>query len=68
MKVNIHHAKTDLSNPIATAESREEIIITRTGKPAVRLVLVAPPVYKSRKYLRGSGIGKIWMADESESP
>ena len=68
MEVNIHHAKTNLSKLIAAAESGEEVIIARNGKPAVKLVLVAPPVRKSRKHLRGSGIGKLWVAEDAFSP
>ncbi len=60
MEVNVHHAKTHLSKLIAAVESGEEVIIARAGKPAVKLVLVTPPARKSRKHLRGSGIGKIW--------
>jgi prevent-host-death family protein len=68
MEVNIHHAKTNLSKLIAAAESGEEVIIARNGKPAVKLVVVPPPVRKSRRHLRGSGIGKIWVAPEAFSP
>ena len=68
MEVNIHHAKTNLSKLIAAAESGEEVIIARNGKPTVKLVLVAPPVRKSRKHMLGSGIGKFWMADDAFSP
>jgi prevent-host-death family protein len=68
MEVNIHHAKTNLSKLIAAVENGEEVIIARNGKPAVKLVIVAPAVHKSRKHLRGSGIGKIWMADDAFSP
>jgi len=68
MEVNIHHAKTNLSKLIAAAESGEEVIIARNGKPAVKLVLVTPPVRKSRKHLRGSGIGKIWVSEDAFSP
>ena len=68
MEVNIHHAKTNLSKLIAAAESGEEVIIARAGKPAVKLVIEAPPVRKSRKHLRGPGIGKIWMAPDAFSP
>ena len=68
MEVNIHHAKTNLSKLIVAAESGEEVIIARNGKPAVKLVLVTPPVRKSRKHLRGSGIGKLWMAEDAFSP
>lgn len=68
MEVNVHHAKTHLSKLIAAAESGEEVVIARNGKPAVKLVVVPPPVRKSRKHMRGSGIGKIWMADDAFSP
>lgn len=68
MEVNIHHAKTNLSKLIAAAESGEEVIIARNGKPAVKLVVVAPPARKSRKHLIGSGIGKLWMAEDAFSP
>jgi prevent-host-death family protein len=68
MEVNIHHAKTNLSKLIAAAESGEEVIIARNGKPTVKLVLVTPPIRKSRKHLLGSGIGKLWMADDAFSP
>jgi prevent-host-death family protein len=68
MEVNVHHAKTNLSKLIAAAESGEEVIIARNGKPAVKLVLVTSPVRKSRKHMLGSGIGKIWMSDDAFSP
>ncbi len=68
MEVNVHHAKTHLSKLIAAAEDGEEVIIARNGKPAVKLVVVAPPVRKSRKHMRGSGIGKLWIADDAFSP
>ena len=67
MEVNVHHAKTHLSKLIAAAESGEEVIIARAGKPAVKLVLVTPPAHKSRKHLLGSGIGKLWVADDWDS-
>lgn len=68
MEVNVHHAKTHLSKLIQQAENGEEVIIARNGKPAVKLVMVTPPVRKSRKHMFGSGIGKIWMADDAFSP
>jgi prevent-host-death family protein len=68
MEVNVHHAKTNLSKLIAAVESGEEVIIARNGKPAVKLVLATPSVRKSRKHMFGSGIGKIWMADDAFSP
>lgn len=66
MEVNIHDAKTNLSKLIAAAESGEEVIIARNGKPAVKLVVVEP-TRKSRKNLIGSGIGKIWISPDFDS-
>jgi antitoxin (DNA-binding transcriptional repressor) of toxin-antitoxin stability system len=37
-----------LSKLIAAAESGEDVIIARNGKPSVKLVLVTPPVRKSQ--------------------
>jgi prevent-host-death family protein len=68
MEVNIHYAKTNLSRLIAAVEDGEEVVIARAGKPTVKLVMVAPPIRKSRKHLLGAGIGKIWMADDAFSP
>jgi len=68
MEVNIHDAKTNLSKLIAAAESGEEVVIARNGKPAVKLVRVVPVPRKSRKHILGSGIGKIWMAPDAFSP
>ena len=41
MQVNIHTAKARLSDLIHRAEAGEEVVISRRGKPAVRLVPVA---------------------------
>jgi prevent-host-death family protein len=67
MEVNIHDAKTNLSKLIAAAESGEEVIIARNGKPAVKLVVIEPKK-KSRRDILGSGIGKIWVAPDWDSP
>jgi prevent-host-death family protein len=66
MEVNVHHAKTHLSKLISAAESGEEVIIARNGKPVVKLVVVEPK-RKSRKNILGSGIGKIWMSPDFDS-
>jgi len=47
MQVNVHTAKTTLSELILRAEAGEEIVIARRGKPAVRLVPVAGPKPRS---------------------
>ena len=42
MLVNVHNAKSQLSKLIAAAESGDDVVIARKGKPAVRLVPVKP--------------------------
>jgi prevent-host-death family protein len=39
--VNMHDAKTKLSELVAAAERGEEVVIARNGTPAARLVPVA---------------------------
>jgi prevent-host-death family protein len=41
MQVNMHDAKTRLSELVAAAERGEDVVIARGGTPAVRLVPVA---------------------------
>jgi prevent-host-death family protein len=52
--VNIHEAKTHLSRFIDQAESGEEIIIARAGKPVARLV----PLQSHANQPRKLGLGK----------
>jgi prevent-host-death family protein len=47
--VNIHAAKTNLSQLIAEAEAGEKITIARSGKPVVRLVPVEPAAKTKEK-------------------
>lgn len=41
--VNVHQAKSQLSKLIEQAESGEEVVIARAGKPAARLVAFTVP-------------------------
>ena len=47
--VNVHQAKTQLSNLLAQAEAGEEIVIARNGKPVARLVALTRLVALNRK-------------------
>jgi prevent-host-death family protein len=58
---NIHEAKTQLSRLIEAALAGEEVIIQKAGKPAVRLVPIAPVVVERKP---GTLKGKIWIADD----
>ena len=53
--VNMHKAKTDLSKLVAQALAGEEVIVTRSGKPVVRLV----PIRGDRVPGLGKGLGHI---------
>jgi prevent-host-death family protein len=55
VQVNIHSAKTNLSQLIEKALSGEEIIIAKAGKPVARLV----PIRTTSKRIFGSAAGTI---------
>jgi prevent-host-death family protein len=64
--VNIHEAKTHLSRLVEDAAQGEEIVIAKAGKPVARLVPLAAPERRVPKL--GTMKGKIWMADDWDSP
>ncbi len=62
---NIHAAKTHLSKLIDKVEHGEEIIISRAGKPVVKMMpYVNPqtPAEKPRQF--GQWTGKVWYAPD----
>jgi prevent-host-death family protein len=59
--VNMHEAKSQLSRLVERAEAGEEIIIARAGKPAARLMPLAP-AGKPRVF--GGWRGKVKMPDD----
>ena len=63
--VNVREAKTQLSKLLDAVAEGEEVIISKAGKPAAKLVPV-----ESRLSARkpGSMKGKIRMADDFDSP
>ncbi len=65
-QVNIHEAKTHLSQLIADVEGGEEVVIARAGSPVVRLVREAlkPKVLREPGRLKG----KMWVSDDWDSP
>lgn len=42
-QVNVHHAKTHLSELLSRVEQGEEFVIARAGRPVARLHAVAAP-------------------------
>jgi prevent-host-death family protein len=62
VKVNMHEAKSDLPRLVARALEGEEIIITRDGKPVVRL----EPVRTKR--VPGTAKGMITVSPDFDGP
>jgi prevent-host-death family protein len=63
--VNIHKAKTHFSKLIDAVLSGEEIIIAKAGKPAAKLVPIAPQKPKRKP---GALKGKIKISKDFDAP
>lgn len=63
--VNIHEAKTQLSQLLLRVSSGEEVIIARAGTPVARLVPYTP---RPARRVPGIAAGKITMADDFTAP
>lgn len=63
--VNVREAKTQLSKLLDAVAEGEEVIISKAGKPAAKLVPVEslPPTRKP-----GSLKGRIHMSDDFDAP
>lgn len=64
-QVNIHQAKTHLSELLNRAVSGEDIVIAKAGKPMVRLVPIAQP--PNRRVL-GRDKGLYTVPDDFDDP
>lgn len=65
MLVNMHDAKTRLSELVAAAEAGEEVVIARRGAPAVRLT----PVRDHHAPVQlGLLAGEISVGDDFDDP
>ena len=51
--VNVHQAKTQLSQLLAKVEAGEEVVIARRGEPVVRLVGCKPRSKRQADVLKG---------------
>lgn len=58
----MHEAKTKLSQLVERAEAGEDIVVTRNGKPAVRLVPISKKSFKDAWGLWRDE--EIWIADD----
>ena len=61
-EIGMHEAKTNLSQLVERAERGEEIVITRNGKPAVRLAPIASA--SSLMSVRGAWRGLVEIAPD----
>lgn len=76
VQLNIAEAKAKLSELVARAERGEEVILTRRGKPAVRLTPANAPDKADRPFLRAWGAlahlgpfsDKDWRALDEPAP
>lgn len=65
-QVNVHEAKTKLSQLLAEVEAGREIVLARNGKPVAKLV---PIQAEAKKKLRlGTWKGRIWMSPDFDAP
>ncbi len=62
--VNIHQAKTNLSQLLRRVASGEEIIISNAGKPVARLV----PIDRADKRRLGTDQGAFQVPDDFNDP
>ena len=64
--VNVHQAKTHLSQLLQEVERGEEVVIARSGVPVARLVAWRAPALPVT--VPGAMRGKIEMADDFDAP
>jgi len=62
--VNMHEAKTRLSELVRLVESGEKVVLARNGTPVAELVPAASP--KRRK--GGIWKGKVWISPDFDEP
>lgn len=63
-QVNVHEAKTTLSQLLAEVEGGREIIVARNGKPVAKLV----PIPRKKRLRLGMWKGEIWMSPDFDAP
>ena len=64
--VNVHQAKTHLSQLLQEVERGEEVVIARTGVPVARLVAWSAPTQPVAS--PGAMRGQIELADDFDAP
>jgi prevent-host-death family protein len=62
--VNMHEAKTRLSELVRLVEAGEQVVLARNGTPVVELVPAAAPEKREGGFLKG----KIWISPDFDEP
>jgi len=65
VQVNMHEAKSRLSQLVELVERGERVLIARNGTPVAELVPVAT---KAGKRKGGQLKGKVWMSPDFDEP
>ena len=65
MTVNVHEAKTQLSQLLLRIGMGEEVVIAKAVKPVARLVPYASP---QGRRAPGSAHGQVWIAPDFNAP
>jgi prevent-host-death family protein len=64
-QVSLYEAKTNLSSLVEEAKDGEEIVIAKNGKPAARLVALAPSSASAERRIGFWAQHKDWNPPES---
>jgi prevent-host-death family protein len=62
--VNMHEAKTTLSQLVEQVENGEEVILARAGKPVARVIAIRT----SGRRVLGQWRGQVRMSDDFDDP
>lgn len=64
LTVNMHEAKSRLSELVRMVEAGEKVVLARNGTPVVELVLAESPTKREGGFLRG----QIWISPDFDAP
>jgi len=62
--VNMHEAKTRLSELVRLVEAGEKVVLARNGTPVAELVRAEPPKKREGGFLKG----QIWISPDFDEP
>jgi len=64
-QVNVHEAKTRLSQLLARVQAGEEIVIAKAGRPIARLVPMTSSIHQRSP---GTAKGRVWVSEDFDAP